>query len=162
MGAVSDTFSCGVQVVVKLMLICWWMGPGPKGSWGWYPPTGGWVQVLGPLVGGFVPGTLLGTLFFNFYYCFLGLHPWQMGVLRLGSNPSLSCRPTPQPQQLGIQAAPATYITAHSNAGSLTYWARPGIEPASSWILVRFISSLPQWEFQHVMYFNWCNPHNSL
>ena len=39
----------------------------------------------------------------------------------------------------------ATYITAHSNAGSLTDQARPGIEPTSSWILVGFITAeLPQ------------------
>ena len=36
--------------------------------------------------------------------------------------------------------------TAHGHAGSLTHGARPGIEPASSWILVRFISNMPQWE----------------
>ena len=30
--------------------------------------------------------------------------------------------------------------TAHSNARSLTHWMRPGIEPTSSWILVRFIN----------------------
>ena len=29
-----------------------------------------------------------------------------------------------------------TYTTAHGNNGSLTHWARPGIEPATSWILV--------------------------
>ena len=40
----------------------------------------------------------------------------------------------------------ATYITAHSNATSLTHWARPGIKPASSWILVRFITAEPQQE----------------
>ena len=37
-----------------------------------------------------------------------------------------------------------TYTTAHSNTGSLTYWAKPGIEPASSWLLVRFVSSRPR------------------
>ena len=31
----------------------------------------------------------------------------------------------------------ATYTTAHGNA--LTHWARPGVEPTSSWMLVRFI-----------------------
>ena len=41
----------------------------------------------------------------------------------LGSNQSYSCWPTP-----------------HSHTGSLTLWARPGIEPASSWILVRFVN----------------------
>ena len=39
-----------------------------------------------------------------------------------------------------IQAASATYTTAHVNAGSLTYWARPGIGPATSRLLVRFIN----------------------
>ena len=52
----------------------------------------------------------------------------------------------PQPQQLGIQAASVTCTTAHCNARSLTYWARPGIELISSWILVRSISAEPQWE----------------
>ena len=36
--------------------------------------------------------------------------------------------------------------TAHSNAGSLTLWARSGIKPSSSWILVGFISTEPRWE----------------
>ena len=35
------------------------------------------------------------------------------------------------------------YPTAWGNARSLTHWARPGIEPWSSWILVRFISAEP-------------------
>ena len=43
----------------------------------------------------------------------------------------------PQPQQCGIQAMSATYTTAQGNAGSLTHWLRPGIEAASSRMLVR-------------------------
>ena len=35
---------------------------------------------------------------------------------------------------------------SHSNAGSLTHWTRPGIEPASLWILGRFISAEPRGE----------------
>ena len=35
---------------------------------------------------------------------------------------------------------------APSNARPLTHWGRPGIEPATSWILVRFITAEPQWE----------------
>ena len=46
----------------------------------------------------------------------------------------------PQPQQRRIQATSVTYTTAHSDAGSLTYWARPGIEPVSSWMLVRLVN----------------------
>jgi len=40
----------------------------------------------------------------------------------MGSKPCLTC------------------TTAHSNARSLTHWARPGIEPESSWILVRSVN----------------------
>ena len=50
----------------------------------------------------------------------------------------------PQPQQHQIRAMSATYATAYSNAGSPTHWARPGIEPAFSWILVGFITTEPQ------------------
>ena len=41
-----------------------------------------------------------------------------------------------------IRALSATYTTA-PNTRSLTHWARPRIEPKSSWILVRFISPAP-------------------
>ena len=50
------------------------------------------------------------------------------------------------PQQDGIQAPSVTYTTAHGNARSQTHAVRPGIEPTSSWILVRFISAAPQEE----------------
>ena len=33
---------------------------------------------------------------------------------------------------------PVTYTTTHGNAGSSTHWARPGIEPTTSWFLVGF------------------------
>ena len=36
-----------------------------------------------------------------------------------------------------------SYTTAHSNARS---WARPGIEPTTSWFLVGFVSAVPQQE----------------
>ena len=43
------------------------------------------------------------------------------------------------------------YAIAHSNTRSLTHWVRPGIEPATSWFLVGFISVVQQWELpQHV------------
>ena len=44
----------------------------------------------------------------------------------------LHLRPIPQPKKDHIRATSATYTTACSNAGSLTHWARPGVEPASS------------------------------
>ena len=68
---------------------------------------------------------------------FLGPHLQHMEVPRRGINQSCSCRPTPQLQQHQIWAESETYTTAHSNAGSLTCWVRPGIEPSTSWLLVQ-------------------------
>ena len=60
-----------------------------------------------------------------------------MGVPWLGVESELQL---PQPQQHGIQAASVTYTTAHGNDKSLTCLARPGMEPASSWILVGLVN----------------------
>ena len=85
---------------------------------------------------------------FVFCFCFLGPHLWHMEVPRLGSNQSYSCQPTPQPQQCQIWAMSVTYTTGHSNVGSLAHWVRPGIQPATSCFLGRFVSAAPQWELQ--------------
>ena len=45
-----------------------------------------------------------------------------------------------------------TYMAAQGNVGSLTYRAVPGIEPASSWILVGFITAEPQQEVRSLMF----------
>ena len=42
--------------------------------------------------------------------------------------------------QLQIWAASVTYTAADGNARSLIHWARPGVEPPFSWILVRFLN----------------------
>ena len=45
----------------------------------------------------------------------------------------------------GSQARGLIYTSLHhSNARSLTHWARPGIEPTTSRFLVGFVSTLPQ------------------
>ena len=49
-----------------------------------------------------------------------------------GSEPHLP--PTPQLMQCRI----------------LNHWVRPGIKPASSWMLVRFVSAEPRWELLHL------------
>ena len=41
------------------------------------------------------------------------------------------------------KAVSAAYTTAHGNARSLMPWARPGMEPASSWVIVGFITTEP-------------------
>ena len=84
------------------------------------------------------------THFTLFYYMFgyLVLHLRHMEVPGLGvkSERQLSA------WQCQIRAASSTYTIAHGNARSLTHWARPDIEPASLWILVRFVTAEPQWE----------------
>ena len=74
-----------------------------------------------------------------------------MEVPRLGSNWSCSPWPTPQPQQHGIWAASMTYTTAHGNAGPLTHWARPGMQPTTSWFLAGFISTVPRRKLRELL-----------
>ena len=42
--------------------------------------------------------------------------------------------------ELQLQA----YATAHGSTGSSTHWVRLGIEPESSWTLVKFVTAEPQ------------------
>ena len=57
----------------------------------------------------------------------------------------------------GSELLSVNYTTAHGNTGSLTHWVRPGVELASSWILVG-----AQWELlylllnQHLMFLLLC------
>ena len=53
-------------------------------------------------------------------------------------------------------ARSATHTTAHCNTRSLSHWVRPGIEPVSSWILVRFVSALPQWKLPIWIFLIFC------
>ena len=95
-------------------------------------------------------------LIFNFFVCLgpshgIGRFPgWEL-------NWNWSCRPTLQPRQ--IQAASATYTKAHGNAGILPHWGRPEIKPASSQILVRFVSAEPQWELLIFLFLVYFGPH---
>ena len=56
-------------------------------------------------------------------------------------------------QARGWIGATASLYHSHSNTGSLTHWARPGMEPTTSWFLTRFVSTAPQhgnsglWDF---------------
>ena len=82
-----------------------------------------------------------------YYYLLFRAAPKAYGGSQArGLNWSYSCQPTSQPQQRRIWAVFETHTTAHGNARSLTHWVSPGIKPATSWFLVRFISSVPWWE----------------
>ena len=69
-----------------------------------------------------------------------------------GSNGSYRLWSKSQPQQCRIWAKSTTYTIAHSNARSPTHWERPGIKPATSWILVGFVSDAPQWELPYTKF----------
>ena len=91
-------------------------------------------------------------IFFFFFFFFFGPYMRHIDVPGKVSNWSCSCHPTPQPQQCRIWAASATYITAHSNIRSLTHWPKPRSEPASSRILVGFVTAEPQWELPQLAF----------
>ena len=78
----------------------------------------------------------MSFLFFSLF--FLGLHLWHVEVPKargwIGVVATSLCH------SQGFQAVSATYTSARGNIWTLTHWARPGIEPASSWILVGFIT----------------------
>ena len=107
-----------------------------------------WGQGLNPMAVTMWQCQIFNVLNHYFLFFFLGLHPRPMEFLGQGLNWSYSCQPTPQPQQHG------TYTTAHGNAGSLTHWTRPGVEPTSSWILVGFVSAAPQRELLDFLLFS--------
>ena len=77
-------------------------------------------------------------LYVFFFFCFLGLHLWHMKVPRLGVESEL--------QLLAYTAAMATQDPScifNLHHSLQQRWipdqrVRPGIEPAFSWILVRF------------------------
>ena len=56
----------------------------------------------------------------NFFFFFFKAIPAAYGGSQARDQISYSCQPTPQSQQLRIQAASVTYTTAHGNAGSST------------------------------------------
>ena len=63
-----------------------------------------------------------------------------------------------QVPRLGVESEPqlTPYATVYINTRSLTCWARPGIKPASLWILVRFITTEPHQEFLTYRFFRCC------
>ena len=82
--------------------------------------------------------------FFCFFFLFLGLHRKHMEVprLRVELEVQLSAHPTATATQY-----PSRIYDLHHSSWQrwiLTHWMRPGTEPTSSWIPVRFISAVPQ------------------
>ena len=85
-------------------------------------------------------------------FCFLGLYLRHMVIPRLRVELEL--------QLLAYTTAaamwdPSLICDLHHSSWQRqipTPWVRPGIEPASSWILVRFVSAVPQRELPACMF----------
>ena len=98
-----------------------------------------------------ITSPLLEWLFYLFvylfiYFCFLGQHSRHMEVPRLGVEVELQL-----PAYTTATATPYLSCVCNLHHSSqqlriLNHWARPGMEPATSWFLVGFISTVPQWE----------------
>ena len=93
--------------------------------WVWF--LSGWVNLGNP-----------------FLIVFLRPHLLHMKVPRLGVESELQLQAYTTATAAPNPALSATYTTAHNHARSLTHRVRPGIEPASSWILVRLVTAEPQ------------------
>ena len=134
LSAILRLFLCMVSGRGLLSLICMRLSGLPSNAseqivfFPFYVLASFVKEELTSLVSGFISGFsilfcwsvclyLLLLLFCHFLGCTRGI--WRFPGQ--GSNWSCSHRPTPQPQQRGIQTASATYSTAHSNAGSLTH-----------------------------------------
>ena len=90
-----------------------------------------------------------------FFLLFRAARTAHGGSQAMGQIRAAACWPTaqPQPQPQQIWASSVTYTTAHGNARSLTHWERPGIEPATSWFLVGFVSIEPRRELRTCIFF---------
>ena len=87
-------------------------------------------------------------------FCLLRPHRKHIDVPRLGVESELHLPAYTTARANPIRAESATYTTAHRNSRFLTHWSRPGIEPVSSWILVRFLSTELRWELHKISHFN--------
>ena len=90
--------------------------------------------------------------FFFFFFVFLGLPPWAYGGSHARGPVGAVATSLHHRQQCQIWAVSAAYTTDHGNTRSSTHWARPGIEPSSSWMLVRFVNcwattGTPEWRY---------------
>ena len=79
---------------------------------------------------------------FIFIFFFLRWQMWHRQVPGLGVKLGLPLQSIPQPGQQQIQVASVTYAAALQQYQIFNPWARPGIEPSSSWTLWRVLNWL--------------------
>ena len=77
--------------------------------------------------------------FLGFLFFALGLHPRHMEVPRLGIQSELQLLATAVPDLSRI----CDLHHSSQQLRILNHWARPGIKPANSWLLLGFVSTVP-------------------
>ena len=102
-------------------------------------PTGNAHFLKGCLL---LPMLEIQRTFYLFIYLFIALKatPVAHGSSQVRGQIRAAASGLCMPQQRRTRAASAIHTTAYCNARSWMHWARPGIKPASSWILVRFLT----------------------
>ena len=93
------------------------------------------------LISGLLINLLCWRSFCYVLFCILRLHLWHMEILKLGVESEL--------QLLAYTTATAMQDPSHvcdlhhslQQHWILTHWVRPGIEPASSWILAGLVNN---------------------
>ena len=129
---VAEGQSCMVPLIQEILNVTftergWFPGAGGKGKWGVA------IQWMYP--------------FILFYFIYLLIYLFLLFRTTLKACGSSQVR-GPIQSELQLLA----YPTAHGNPRSLTHWARPGIEPSSSWTLVGFVTPKPQQELPQWVY----------
>ena len=79
-----------------------------------------------------------GSSFFFGLFCLLKATPMAYGGCQArGPIRAVATGHSHSHSHAGSESS-ATYTIAHGNTRSLTHWTKPGMEPKSSWMLVRF------------------------
>ena len=89
-------------------------------------------------------------VFLFLFFCFLGPYLWHAEVPRLGVKSELQLLAYTIATAMQDPRCTCALHHSYGNARSLIHSARPGIEPASSWMLVGFLTAEPQWELLYV------------
>ena len=79
-------------------------------------------------------------MYLFFFSCLFRAAPQHMEIPRLGAELELRLPAYATATATLHPSCVCDLTIPHGNTGSLTHWARPGIELAYSWILVRFVN----------------------
>ena len=93
------------------------------------------------------PGHIIFNFSNLFIFCFLGLHRRHMEGL-IGTTAARLHHSTAM-----LDLSHVCNLHHRSRQHQIFAKARPGIEPATSWILVGFVSAAPQWELLEILFF---------